>query len=118
MKFPATVTNPLRHDTRMSAYIDSSSSSTFCFRMEGESMIDAHIPDGALLIADRSLKPQSGMIVVVAINGEYTVRRLVQTRKLLVLHADNASFRPMPVTPDMRLEVHGVVTTIIIRPTG
>lgn len=97
--------------------IDISTPSTFCFRMEGDSMINAHIPDGALLIADRSVKPQSGMIVVAAVNGEYTVRRLVQTRKLLVLHADNPSFRPMPVTPELHLEVHGVVTTIIIKPT-
>ena len=118
MKFPAAVSNPLRHDTSMSAYINPSSATTFCFRMEGESMINAHIPDGALLIADRAVKPQSGMIVVAAVNGEYTVRRLVQTRKLLVLHADNPSFRPMPITPDIRLEVHGVVTAIIIRPTG
>ena len=83
--------------------------------MEGESMINAHIPDGALLIADRSIKPQSGMIAVVAVNGEYTVRRLVRTRKLLVLHADNPAFRPMPVTPELHLEVHGVVTAIVIR---
>jgi DNA polymerase V len=101
MRFPATL-----------------STSTFCFRMQGESMINAHIPDGALLIADRSVKPQSGMIVVAAVNGEYTVRRLVRTRKLLVLHADNPSFRPIPVTPEIQLEVHGVVTTIIIRPEG
>jgi DNA polymerase V len=118
MRFPATVTNPLRHDTSMSAYINPSSATTFCFRMEGESMINAHIPDGALVIADRSVKPQSGMIVVAAVNGEYTVRRLVQTRKLLVLHADNPSFRPMPVTADMQLEVHGVVTAIIITVSG
>ena len=86
--------------------------------MEGESMINAHIPDGALLIADRSVKPQSGMIVVAAVNGEYTVRRLVRTRKLLVLHADNPSFRPLPITPELKLEVHGVVTAIVIRPAG
>lgn len=117
MRLPATVTDPLRHEIPMSAYINSSSASTFCFRMQGESMINAHIPDGALLIADRSVKPQSGMIVVAAVNGEYTVRRLVRTRKLLVLHADNPSFRPVPVTPEIQLEVHGVVTAIIIKPT-
>lgn len=118
MRFPAQVNKHLRDDLSLPALTDSSAPTTFCFRMEGESMINAHIPDGALLIADRSVKPESGMIVVVAVNGEYTVRRLVRTRKLLVLHADNPSFRPLPVTPEIRLEVHGVVTTIIIRPTG
>ncbi len=118
MRFPAQVTDHLRAETAMPALTDSSASTTFCFRMEGESMINAHIPDGALLIADRSVKPQSGMIVVAAVNGEYTVRRLVRTRKLLVLHADNPSFRPLPITPELKLEVHGVVTAIVIRPAG
>src|SRR5688500_14101186 len=118
MRFPAQVTEHLRADTTMPALTDPSTSTTFCFRMEGESMINAHIPHGALLIADRSVKPQSGMIVVAAVNGEYTVRRLVRTRKLLVLHADNPSFRPMPVTPELKLEVHGVVTAIVINVSG
>jgi DNA polymerase V len=115
MRFPAQVTDHLRAETVMPALTDTSAT-TFCFRMEGESMINAHIPDGALLIADRSVKPQSGMIVVAAVNGEYTVRRLVRTRKLLVLHADNPSFRPLPITPELTLEVHGVVTAIVIKP--
>jgi len=89
---------------------------TFSYCMEGDSMVQAHIPHGALLIADRSVQPQSGMIVVAEVDGKMTVRRLVRTRKLLVLHADNPAYRPMPVTADTQLRIHGVVTTIIIRP--
>ncbi len=118
MGFPAQVTDHLRAELSMPASNDISTASTFCFRMEGESMINAHIPDGALLIADRSVKPESGMIVVAAVNGEYTVRRLVRTRKLLVLHADNPSYRPLPVTPEIQFRVHGVVTAIIIAVAG
>ena len=58
------------------------------------------------------------MIVVGAVNGEYTVRRLVRTRKLLLLHADNPSYRPLPLTPEIQFEVHGVVTGIIISVSG
>ena len=118
MRFPATVADHLRTDLSIPGLTGPSTATTFCFRMEGESMINAHIPDGALLIADRLVKPQSGMIVVAAVNGEYTVRRLVRTRKLLVLHADNPSYRPLPVTPEIQFEVYGVVTAIIIRPEG
>jgi len=49
---------------------------TFLMRVDGDSMKDAGILDGDLLGVDRAAKPVSGSIVVVALNGEYTVKRL------------------------------------------
>src|SRR5690348_9739999 len=53
-------------------------SSTFVVRVQGDSMIEANIPNNALLIVDRSIKPASGNIVVAIIDSEFTVKRFIK----------------------------------------
>lgn len=89
-------------------------SATFYFRVKGDSMRNAYIPDGALLVVDRSIKVSSGMIVVAVINGEFTVRRLIHTQKAWVLHPENPAYKPLMVTEDMEMQVWGVVTSVVI----
>lgn len=50
--------------------------STFLVRVTGMSMIDAGIYEGDMLIVDQSIPPVSGKIVIAAVNGELTVKRL------------------------------------------
>jgi DNA polymerase V len=90
-------------------------SATFYFRVKGDSMRNAFIPDDALLIVDRSVRVTSGMIVVAVVNGEFTVRRIVQTTKSWVLHPENPAYKPLQVTEEMNMQVWGVVTAIVIR---
>ena len=49
---------------------------TFFMRVQGSSMINAHIHDGDIVIVDRSIKPQSGKIIIAIIDGEMIIRRL------------------------------------------
>ncbi|MGZ8227493.1 MAG: LexA family protein, partial [Methylococcaceae bacterium] len=49
---------------------------TFFARAEGLSMIDAGIFPNDVLVVDRSIEPAAGMIVICALNGELTVKRL------------------------------------------
>ena len=49
---------------------------TFYMRAAGDSMREAGILDGDLLIVDRSLTPKTGSIVIVPINGELVLKRL------------------------------------------
>lgn len=51
-------------------------SSTFLIRAQGDSMIGAGIFDNDLLVVDRSLKAKSGSIIIAAIHGDFTVKRL------------------------------------------
>ncbi len=93
-------------------------STSFFYRVTGDSMSQAHIPDGALLVVDRSLRPANGDIVLVNLEGEQVVRRLVRTSRVLVLHPDNPSYRPQVITPQMHLTILGVVLAILIEPAG
>lgn len=87
---------------------------TFFVRVEGESMIGAHIPAGALLVVDRALKAKNGSIVLAVINGEFTVKRLEKTMGRIRLLPENPKFKPIEVTEDMQCEIWGVVRAIVI----
>ena len=86
---------------------------TFYVRVSGDSMIDAGIHTGDLLIVDRSLRPQSGKVVIAVINGELTVKRLFKEHDRLFLMPENPSYSCLEITDDMDFMVWGVVTNVI-----
>lgn len=86
---------------------------TFFVRVQGESMLEAGIHDGDLLIVDRAKPIRNHAIVVAYLNGECTVKRLSKQGENLMLMPENAEFEPIPVTPDMQFDVFGVVTNVI-----
>jgi DNA polymerase V len=77
-------------------------------------MLGAHIPDNAQLILDRTIKPDHNRIVVVDLNGERLVRRLIKSPRSWVLQADGMGTQPLLITKEMDLQIFGVVTKIII----
>ncbi|MDX8431657.1 MAG: translesion error-prone DNA polymerase V autoproteolytic subunit [Candidatus Algichlamydia australiensis] len=86
---------------------------TFFVRVEGNSMINAGIQSGDLLIVDRALTPSDNKIVVAILNGEFTVKRIRKESGKLFLLPENSSFSPLQITPEMDFEVWGVVTFIV-----
>jgi len=86
---------------------------TFFVRASGESMLNAGIHDGDLLIVDRSLIAKHQDIVIVAVNGDLTVKRLIQNYNETILKAENPKFSNIELTSDMAVSVWGVVTNVI-----
>lgn len=86
---------------------------TFFLRVSGSSMIKAGIHDRDILIVDRSVEPTHGKIVVAALNGELTVKRLQLDDDKVFLIAENDLFRPIEVTEGIELHIWGVVTNVI-----
>jgi len=89
-------------------------SSTFVIRVRGDSMVDAHIPDDALIVVDRSVKPLSGHIVVAIINSEFTVKRFIKNSSGIRLMPANEKYKPVPIVEGMDFSIWGTVTRIII----
>jgi DNA polymerase V len=87
---------------------------TFFVRVSGDSMIDTGIVDGSILVVDASRPPQSGDIVVAAIDGKYTVKRLQAVRGQFELHAENSRVHYPPLRPSEDLQIFGVVTSHIV----
>ena len=90
--------------------------STFLVESEGTSMINAFIPPRAKLIVDRSLTAKTGDIVLAVVNGEWTIKYLVKNEFKCWLRPANSKFPDIEITPEMNMEVWGVVTTILINP--
>jgi DNA polymerase V len=86
---------------------------TFYIRVSGNSMINAGIADGDLLVADRSLEPADGKIAICLIDGEFTVKRLKLDADGLYLMPENPAYKPVKVTEDSTFTVWGIVTYVV-----
>ncbi len=86
---------------------------TFFMRVTGNSMINAGISNGDTVIVDRSIKAQSGKIVIAVIDGEMLIRRLEKTLNKMRLIPETAKLSPIDVSEFNDLQIWGVVTYII-----
>jgi DNA polymerase V len=86
---------------------------TFFVRVSGDSMIGAGIHSGDLLVVDRSLDAVDGNVIVAALDGELTVKRLFQRGGVLRLLPANAEYQPIEILTQQTFEIFGVVTNVI-----
>jgi len=87
--------------------------STFFVRAEGESMLGAGIHPDDILVVDRSVHPGVGKIVVCALDGELTVKRLRSKEGKLVLAPENPNYSDIPLKEEVDMVIWGVVTSVI-----
>jgi len=86
---------------------------TFFVRAEGESMLGAGIHPDDILVVDRSIEPVPGKVVICALNGELTVKRLKSSAGRLLLAAENPDYADIVIHEDIDLVIWGVVTNVI-----
>lgn len=90
-------------------------STTFMGRVQGDSMRDAGIMDGDLLIIDKSLRPKTGDVAVCFIDGEFTIKYIhIQTDRILLVPA-NPDYPQIRITPENEFMIWGIVTFSIRR---
>ena len=83
---------------------------TYFIKASGESMKDAGINDGDILVVNTSMEPVDGDIVVAEIDGSFTVKRLKFRSGQAELHAENTRADYPTLRPSHELRVLGVVT--------
>jgi len=86
---------------------------TFFVRAEGESMLGAGIHPNDILVVDRSIKAVVGKIVICALNGELTVKRLKHIGDEIILGAENPAYSDIVVREEIEFVIWGVVTNVI-----
>ena len=89
------------------------SEATFYARVSGESMIEAGIDDGDLLVIDRSLNPENGKIGICMIDGDFTVKRIKKTKGKLYLLPENKKYEAIELKEENELIIWGIVTYVI-----
>ena len=84
----------------------------FALEVQGDSMIDAGIDDGDLVVVRQQPLAESGDIVVALLDQEATVKRLFIRDERIELRPENPQHRPMPIGPDDGLRILGKVVAI------
>ena len=110
--FPSPADDHLDVELDLHAHVVRRPASTFFVRAEGDSMLGDGIHDRDLLVVDRSLEPRPGRVVIIAVDGEPTVKRLVRRGDALVLEASNPRYAPIPLA-GRECHVWGVVTHVL-----
>ena len=76
-------------------------------------MRDAGLHSGDILVVDRALQPMHNRIVIAALNGELTVKRIRKQGGKLFLVPEHPEYEAIEVTAEASFEVWGVVTHVI-----
>lgn len=110
--FPSPATDYVEQRIDLNELLVQHPSSTYFVKTAGDSMIDAGISDGDLLVVDSSHIARHGDIVIAVVEGEFTVKRL-QLRPTVQLNPMNSAYSPIIIGSEGALDIFGVVTFIV-----
>lgn len=86
---------------------------TYCVRVKGNSMVDANINEGDILVVDKSIESTHGKIVLAVVDGEFTVKTLHLANNEVKLIPANPEYPEIVLNSEQELVIWGVVSFII-----
>lgn len=86
---------------------------TFLLRVRGESMREAGIFDGDVVLVDRAVRPRSGQVVIAVVDGEFVCKTLFMRSGRVRLKAANPTYADIEPRDGQSLEIWGVVVAAI-----
>jgi repressor LexA len=92
-------------------YLIEHPSQTVLVRVKGDSMVDAGILDGDLVVVEKAAAAKRGDIVIAIVDGQFTLKRLELDRGAFVLKPENKAY-PV-IRPEGTLEIFGVMTGLV-----
>lgn len=111
--FPSPAEDYIEGSLDLNQHLIRHPAATFFVRVSGDSMINAGIFTGDILIVDRSLEPADKKIVIAVLDGELTVKRLRIRDNIPTLEPENEQYPSIHIQPEMAFEIWGVVTNVI-----
>jgi DNA polymerase V len=111
--FPSPADDHLNQRLDLNNHLIKNPDATYFVKVHGDSMVEAGINSGDILIVDRSIEPTDNKIVIACINGELIVKRIRTIDGILYLVPENNRYRSIEVTPEMDFEIWGVVLHVI-----
>lgn len=112
--FPSPATDYIQKRLSTDDILIHDATATYFVRAQGDSMIDAGIFDGSVLVVDTSKEAKPGDIVVACIDGGFTVKRLYKGPEGFELHPENAAAGYQIIRPTEELHIYGVVVAHMI----
>ena len=114
--FPSPAEDHLDLPIDLNKFLVKNPAATFYVRVDGDSMDEAGIHQGDILIVDRSESHGTGSVVLAVLNGEFTVKKLIKKGNELYLESSNSAYAPIKIEIETDFKIWGVVTYVIHRP--
>lgn len=111
--FPSPATDYMTQAIDLNKELVRHPAATFYGRVVGDSMIDAGVDEGDILVIDRSLEPQDGDMAVCFVDGEFTLKHLRFHEDGLTLEPANEAYPRIEVGEGVDFMMWGVVTYVI-----
>ena len=112
--FPSPAENYVEEKLNLNSYLIKNKESSFFVRVSGDSMINVGIFDNDILIVDRSLDPKRQSIVIVSIDGELVIKKLMRDQlKNYYLKSENSNYPNIKLNSNRDTIIWGVVTYVI-----
>ncbi len=111
--FPSPADDYLEDRIDLGRELITNPTSTFLARVRGESMRDAGLQDGDLILIDRSRHPHPGSMILAWVDGGFTVKFLQPHPEGCLLRAANPSCPDIVIREEEDARVWGVVTYVI-----
>ena len=111
--FPSPADDYVEKNLDLNELLVQKPAATFFVRAQGESMLGAGIHPNDILVVDRSLEAVPGKVIICAINGELTVKRLERVNDQWQLKAENQDYADIVIHDELELVIWGVVTNVI-----
>ena len=111
--FPSPATDYMTQAIDLNKELVKHPAATFYGRVVGDSMIDAGVDEGDILVIDKSLTARDGDMAVCFVDGEFTLKYLRINGESLTLVPANPKYPQIPITEGVEFRLWGVVTYII-----
>ena len=111
--FPSPAEEYLEDRINLQQLLVAHPSATYFLKVRGDSMRDANLHEGDILVVDRSLKPRVNQIIIGLLENEFTVKRLVKKQNQYYLQPENPAYPLIPLPETSGFQPWGVVTWCI-----
>lgn len=109
--FPSPAEEELLDVMDFDEYLVPNKESSYILKVKGDSMIEAGIQPGDMVIVERRQTYKPGQIVIASVDGEYTMKYLRKERERYYLEPANEKYKP--IYPRERLDIEAVVTGVV-----
>ncbi len=114
--FPSPAEEELLDKISLDEFLIINKNATFMLKVSGDSMIEAGILPGDLVMVDRSLIPKNGDIVIAEVDGAWTMKYFYKKGARVFLKPANKKYSV--IEPKKELSVAGVVISVIRKLRG
>lgn len=111
--FPSPAGDYEEYDIDLNEHLIKDKDASYIISVEGDSMEDAHILPGDTVIVDKSINPDHGDIVLVALDGYFTIKRLIKQNKQVILRPENKKYKDIIIQEGTDIRFFGVITKVI-----